>query len=190
MNEDLKPILDIEADWVPRQRGGGKRLFIYENVRYPGLFRIINIQASSIIFSDINRVEKITDINKVLCKEDDKAKNARRYKSLINRVLDEVHPIAMPYVPEHMNAYIEAFPGFNETEDDTVGILYFWNKPDQKTLDDAGGELEAEMIPAKRFFRVHPMGAGVRFEEIDFMTYNDRKGKWMNREEEKLNGSK
>lgn len=189
MNEDLKPILDIEADWVPRQRSGEKR-FIYENVRHPGLFRIIDMSASSIIFSDINRVEKITDINKVLAKEDDKEKNARRYKSLINRVLDEVHPISMPYVPEHMNAYIEAFPGFNETEDDTVGILYFWNKPDEKVLDDAGGELEAEMIPAKRFFRVHPVGAGVRFEEIDFMTYNDRKGKWMNREEEKLNGRK
>lgn len=189
MNEDLKPILDIEADWVPRKKSG-ESTFIYENTKQPGLFRIIDMSASSIIFSDINRVEKITDINKVLCKEDKPEENAKNYKSLINRILDEVHPITMPYVPEHMNAYIEAFPGFNETEDDTVGILYFWNKPDKKTLDDAGGELEAEMIPAKRFFRIYPKGVGVRFEEIDFMTYNDRKGKWMNREEEKLNGSK
>ena len=34
MNEDLKPVLDIEADWVPRQKSGEKR-FIYENVRCP-----------------------------------------------------------------------------------------------------------------------------------------------------------
>ena len=96
----------------------------------------------------------------------------------------------MPYVPEHLNAYIEAFPGFNESTDDTLGILYFWNKPEKKVLDEAGGELEAEMIPAKRFFKINPLVSTVsRFEEIDLFTYNNAKSKWMNREEEKMNGS-
>lgn len=189
MNEDLKPIYDLEGDWRPCTSGKDRKI-IYKNDKLPSLYRIIDMHEKTISFTDIDRVVKIVDINKVIVKEDDPERNKKNFMPIVNKALDTIRPITMPYVPEKLHAYIESFPGFEESFDDTIGILYFWNKPTKKELDDAGGELEAEMIPCKKFFRIHPVGSSVRYEEISFAVYNEVKTKWMRKQEEKLNVDK
>ena len=188
MNEDLKPVLDIEDDWSLCSQAPNKK-YIYFNKNYESLYRVVDVEKELVTFTDSKRIEKIVDINKVLTKSDSQLKNMACYLGLANRVLDEVRPISMPYVPEHLNAYIEAFPGFNDVDDDALGILYFWNKPSSEEIKEEG-VLDAEMIPGKKFFRIHPKGTGIHYEEIDIITYNDAKTKWMRREEEKLNVDK
>ena len=161
VNEDLKPIYDIEADWRPLTSGKEKRI-IFENSNYPSLCRIIDMEKELIGFTDVERIDKVVDINKVLVKEDNPEENWKKYGPIINRMLDNVRPITMPYVPEKLHAYIECFPGFNEDTDDTLGILYFWNKPTKEVLDENGGVLESEMIPCKKYFRILTMGSRVR----------------------------
>lgn len=175
MNEDLKPIYDFEADWKPCNSGNDKRIIFMNNKRN-SLFRIIDMQAETISYSDVDRVTAIKDINKVLVKENDEEENKRRFLPLVNKVIDEVIPIYMPYVPETYTCYIEAFPGFDENYEDTIGILYFRKDTDKATED---------MIPVKRFFRIHQVASAVRYEEIDFNTYHNVNVKWMKRMEEK-----
>ena len=62
------------------------------------------------------------------------------------KVLDKLQPITLPYMRSEHIAYIEAFPGYNETEDDVLGILYFRDKGLTEDKD--------VMIPAKKFFRI------------------------------------
>ena len=189
MTEDDKLVYDYESDWRPCNSGKDK-IIIFKHDKCPSLFRIVNFHDETITYSDIERVEKITDINKVLVHEDDKEENMRRYLPIVNTVLNEVKPIILPYKKEHLNAYIEAFPGFDRNFDDTVGVLYFWNKPDEK-VQTKKGVLDAEMIPAKRFFRIHPIGSNYKYEEINYNTYNDVKSKWFIRmEKEKENVDK
>ena len=124
MNEDLKPIYDFEADWMPCNHGNDKVL-IYENKNLESLFRVINMKEQFVTFSDVERVSRIKDIDKVLTKTDDEEKNKERFQSLINMVIDEIKPISMPYAPEKLTCFIENFPGFDGGFDDTLGILYF-----------------------------------------------------------------
>ena len=171
--EDDGIIYDYELDWKPCNSGNVKRIY-FENAKRGSLFRVINFNDQTVTFSDVERVEKITDINKVLVKEDNPEENKNKFQSLVNRIVDEIKPITMPYRPDRLICYIEAFPGFDENYEDTVGILYFRDL------------IEDEMISCKRFFRIHPIGSNVRYEEINFNIYNDVKGKWMKRCEDNV----
>ncbi len=173
MTEDDRPIYDIETDWEPCNSGKDKRIF-FVNKKLPSLFRIVDMANETIIFSDIGRIIKITDINKVLIKEDDPETNKLRYASIANKVLDEIVPISMPYKPEHYKCFIESFPGYSDT-DDILGILYF--------KEEFGVQ---NMIKAYRFYRLHIVGElGPVYEEINDKIYNDLKEKWLRRFEEK-----
>lgn len=161
MNEDLKPIYDFEADWKPCNSGKDKVL-IFENAKLSSLFRVIDMKEQTINFSDIDRVKAIKNIDKILTKSDDEEENRKRFLSLANRIIDEVKPIEMPYAPEKLTCFIENFPGFDKNYPDTVGILYFREEKE-----------DGNMIQAKRFFKINPVGASAaRFEEIDLETYN------------------
>ena len=166
MNEDLKPIYDFEADWMPCNHGNDKVL-IYENKNLESLFRVINMKEQFVTFSDVERVSRIKDIDKVLTKTDDEEKNKERFQSLINMVIDEIKPISMPYAPEKLTCFIENFPGFDGGFDDTLGILYFREEKEN-----------GNMIEAKRFFKINPDGVFPKYDEITREMYDDVKIKW------------
>jgi hypothetical protein len=173
MSEDDNLIYDFEADWKPCNSGKDKKIF-FENQKLTSLFRIIDMDKQTVTFSDVERIIKITDINKVLVKEDSPKNNFMLYGPIANRVLDEIRPISMPYKKETYKCFIEAFPGYMDT-DDILGILYF--------KEEFG---EENMVEVKKFYRMHVMGElGPKFEEINFKIYNDLKTKWMEKEEKK-----
>ena len=168
MNDETQRIYDFESDWKPCNHGGDKRLY-FVNEKRPSLFRIIDMEKQSIRFSDIDRIGKIVDINKVLVGESDSEKLKKLYWAQCNAVLDDIEPITMPYDVGQLTCYIEAFPGY-EKYDDILGVLYF--------KENYGDE---NMIKAQRFFRIHPIGSlGHQFEEINDKIYNELKFKWMN----------
>lgn len=166
MNEDLKPIYDFEADWMPCNHGNDKVL-IYENKRLDSLFRAINLKDQTVTFSDVERVSRIKDIDKVLTKTDDEEKNKERFQPIINMIIDEIKPIKMPYAPEKLTCFIENFPGFDGGFDDTLGILYFREEKEN-----------GNMIEAKRFFKINPEGVFPKYDEISREMYDDVKVKW------------
>lgn len=166
MNEDLKPIYDFEADWI-RCDNKNNNVIIFENKNLESLFRVINMREQTITFSDVERVSRIKDIDKVLTKTDDEEKNKERFQSLINMVIDEIKPITMPYAPEKLTCFIENFPGFDGGFDDTLGILYFREEKE-----------DGNMIEAKRFFKINPDGVFPKYEEISREMYDDVKVKW------------
>lgn len=91
MNEDLKPVYDFEADWEctnPPKRGGkAQSVIIFENKIHKSLYRIIDVANQTITFSDVERVSRIKDIDKVLTKTDDEEKNKERFQPLINMII-------------------------------------------------------------------------------------------------------
>lgn len=180
MTEDDNLLYDIDGNW--EQCNNGKRIY-FRHKEHHGLFRIVDLEKEEIIFSDIDRVSKITDINKVLTHESDPVKLRRDYQALIVKVLNEIKPIDMPYKRQSIHAFIESFPSSTERmeRDDVIGILYFWDTPDEKKSREKG-ILEAEMIPCRRFFMCPGNILDPYFKEIDFREYNKLKEEWMERE--------
>ena len=166
MNEDLKPIYDFEADWI-RCDNKNNNVIIFENKNLESLFRVINMREQTITFSDVERVSRIKDIDKVLTKTDDEKKNKERFQPLVNMIIDELKPISMPYAPEKLTCFIENFPGFDGGFDDTLGILYFREEKEN-----------GNMIEAKRFFKINPEGVFPKYDEITREMYDDVKVKW------------
>lgn len=166
MNEDLKPIYDFEADWI-RCDNKNNNIIIFENKNLESLFRVINVNEQTITFSDVERVSRIKDIDKVLTKTDDEKKNKERFQPLVNMIIDELKPISMPYAPEKLTCFIENFPGFDGGFDDTLGILYFREEKEN-----------GNMIEAKRFFKINPDGVFPKYDEISREMYDDVKVKW------------
>lgn len=166
MNEDLKPIYDFEADWI-RCDNKNNNVIIFENKNLESLFRVINMREQTITFSDVERVVRIKDIDKVLTKTDNEEKNKERFQPLVNMIIDELKPISMPYAPEKLTCFIENFPGFDGRFDDTLGILYFREEKEN-----------GNMIEAKRFFKINPEGVFPKYDEISREMYDDVKVKW------------
>ena len=121
----------------------------FRHAKLGSLIRIIDVKNETVKFVDTARISKISDINRMLCKDDDPERNKELYLGICNRVLDLVSPIKMPYTPDEPTAYIETFPGY-------LGVLYF--KDDQDN-----------MIEAKKFFK--GPGVGYWFEEISYHDY-------------------
>lgn len=166
MNEDLNPIYDFEADWT-RCDTKNNNIIIFENKNLESLFRVINMREQTITFSDVERVSRIKDIDKVLTKTNDEEKNKERFQPLINMIIDEIKPISMPYAPEKLTCFIENFPGFDSGFDDALGILYFREEKEN-----------GNMIEAKRFFKINPEGVFPKYDEISREMYDDVKIKW------------
>lgn len=173
MTEDGK-IFDYELDWIPVSSGLDKRI-LFMNKDRGSLFRIIDMENETYSFSDVERIDRIRDINKVLIKEDNEELNKRRFLPIANRILDEIIPIQMPYMPTTYTCYIENFPDIDPICPDILGICYFWDKTSN------------EMTEVKRFFRINTFGnlENPKVEEINFNTYNDLKRKWFEMEAKK-----
>ena len=125
------------------------------------------MREQTITFSDVERVSRIKDIDKVLTKTDDEEKNKERFQPLVNMIIDELKPISMPYAPEKLTCFIENFPGFDGGFDDALGILYFREEKE-----------DGNMIEAKRFFKINPDGVFPKYDEISREMYDDVKVKW------------
>lgn len=170
-------IFDFEQDWkqVPTNKPN-KMVFV--NANRDTFFRVIDIKEETYHFTDLGRVTKVVDINKVLVGESNSEELKKKYLKLIIMLADEIRPIDIPYKVDDLSCYIEAFPGIDPNYDDTIGILYF---RDNETTD---------MIECKRFFHVNPVcSRGYQFEEIRFDDYSKLKTKWLRRCEENVDQS-
>lgn len=129
MNEDLKPLYDIESNW--ELIGGQKGIQVFEHKEYHHLLRLINYKEQTITFTDRLRLspERIIDINKSL-----DFKRKAKLQLLAYRVLDAEKPVTMPYIPEKLKVYVEDLDSY-------VGILYFMDSDEKKTVK-----------PIKRYF--------------------------------------
>lgn len=135
---------------------GNAAIQYFRHTELDSLYRIIDIGKETIKFVDTARISKISDINRMLSKDDNPERNKELYLGICNRVLDLVNPIKMPYTPDGpTTAYIETFPGY-------LGVLYFKDSQDN-------------MIEAKKFFK-GPWTRGGRafiptFKEISYHDY-------------------
>ena len=132
MNEDLKPLYDIESLWEVRFNVPGV-MVKYEHKEYTALTRLVDFKNHRYLFSDFSRVEpeNIIDINKNIGMT-----RKAELQEMALRLINTVKPITMPYLPEKMKVYVEDLG-------DYVGFLYF--RSDREPED---------MIPVKKFFKV------------------------------------
>lgn len=151
MNEDLKPCYDIEGDWdfVPEGYIPGRQVFRHK--RCSTLFRIMDFRNHEVWFSDTARVkpENVIDIyRKVSLKE------KAEFMPIIIKVIDDMKPIKMPYLPEEIKVYVESHKN-------CIGLLYF------KDTDK-----DQSIVPIKRFFEIKrdPVRS---FEEITWGEFHD-----------------
>ncbi len=171
MTEDDKLLYDIESSWG-RISSGRDMILTFVHKEYPSLFRIVDLDKETITFSDIDRIKRVRDINKILIKEDNEEENKKNYLPLIVQITNEAYPISMPYKKQILTCFMEAFPGFSK-EVDTLGILYL--------RDETEGIEDSDMIEVKRYFKINPIGKlGARYEELDEGFYNEVKQKWIN----------
>ena len=146
MNEDLKPLYDIESNWEIVD--GTDRIHIYEHKEYRDLVRVVDFKNETIHFVDRKRIVpgNVIDIDQKL-PELRKA----RLMTQISRVMDAEKPIKMPYLPEKLKVYIEDLGEY-------FGILYYMDyKPDK------------HLVQVKRYFKVTDADKmGLLFKEVPF----------------------
>ena len=150
---DCKPLTPIEdtddiwsdiSEYLPEE---GRRS--YQCKRMSSLFKYVYADGT-VEYKDIDRYYCI-DINNT---------EVTYYSGLVQRIIDEMFPITMPYFPgKPIKVYCENFLTDRKNGDfDTVGIFYAI-KPD------------GEKIEINRFFKESEDG----WDEIDEVEYNERK---------------
>ena len=149
MNEDLKPLYDIESCWeIVRSVD---HIDVFEHKDYRDLVRVIDFNNQTIHFVDRKRIHPvgIIDINKKL-----PALRKVRIMTLISRVINAEKPISLPYSPEKLKVYIEDKGKY-------LGILYYMDY-----------EPEKHLVQVKRYFKVTDSDKkGLLFEEVPFDEY-------------------
>lgn len=142
--QPLTPIEDIDGTWnmCPRPKDGSE---LYQCKRMWSLFK--RVYADGTV--------KYSDNNYSYCINIHNPKNTY-FSGLVRNIIDEMFPIAMPYMPsEPIKVYCEDFLTDKKNGDfDTVGVFY--------ALKTENGK--QERIEINRFFRV-PKG--------------DEKGDWI-----------
>lgn len=146
----LLPIEDTEDTWnlcTFGNDGGAKQ---YKCKRMSSLFKRVATDGT-VTYSDINRYYGVNNDNH----------NVSYHSGLIDRVMDELFPITMPYIPfdKPFKVYTEDFLTDAKNGDyDTKGLLY--------AIDPHGNRIEIN-----RYFKEVPNG----FAEIDEAEYKERK---------------
>ena len=149
MNEDLKPLYDIESNWDIVD--GTDRIHIYEHKEYRDLVRVVDFKNETIHFVDRRRIvpgnvididQKLPELRKV------------RLMTQISRVMDAEKPIKLPYIPEKLKVYIE-------DKGEYLGILYYMDFYPEKHI-----------VEVKRYFKVTDSdNKGLSFKEVPFDEY-------------------
>lgn len=142
----LTPIEDTEDVWNLTHREG--KIKHYQCSRMSSLFKDVS-EDGKITYSDVNRVCGV-DCNS----------GATYHSGLVSRVVNEMYPIQMPYIPKSpYRVFCEDFLTDKKNGDfDTVGIFY---------LIDPDGE----RVEINRFFKESSLG----FSEISKDEYMERR---------------
>jgi hypothetical protein len=147
----LTPIEDTPDVWydISDINGLNGEVVNYQCKRMSSLFKYVYADGT-VKYEDINRCYCV-DINNI---------EVTYHSSLVQRIIDEMFPITMPYFPgEPIKVYCEDFLTNRKNGDfDTVGIFYAI-KPD------------GEKVEINRFFKESEDG----WKEIDEAEYNERK---------------
>ena len=137
----------------------------YQCKRMSSLFKKVAADGT-VTYSDTNRYYGVNNDNH----------NASYHSGLIDRVMDELYPITMPYIPfdKPFKVYTEDFLTDSKNGDfDTRGLLY--------AIDPHGNRIEIN-----RYFKDAPVG----FDEINKAEYEERRKMAEKRQEEMKNGLK
>ena len=146
----LTPIEDTEDVWDDIiDRNDEEGYICFQCRRMSSLFKYVYADGT-VEYKDIDRYYCV-DINNT---------EVMYYSGLVQRIIDEMFPITMPYFPEeHIKVYCEDFLTDRKNGDfDTVGIFYAI-KPD------------GEKVEINRFFKESEDG----WEEIDESDFERRK---------------
>jgi hypothetical protein len=146
----LTPIEDTEDVWDDIiDRNDEEGYICFQCRRMSSLFKYVYADGT-VEYKDVNRYYCV-NINNT---------EVAYYSGLVQRIIDEMFPITMPYFPgKPIKVYCEDFLTDRKNGDfDTVGIFYAI-KPD------------GEKIEINRFFKESEDG----WDEIDEVEYNERK---------------
>lgn len=152
-NEPLMPIEDTDDVWNKVSEGE------YQCRRMSSLFKDVH-EDGSVSYSDTNRIVCVNIYNS----------NDQYHSGLVTRLINEMKPIKLPYVPEKLKVYCEEFLSDKHVygDFDTVGVFYMVDA-DDKSVD------------INRFFKESDNEFG--WEEIKRDEYCKRRAISLQREE-------
>lgn len=161
----LLPIEDTEDAWNLCTFGNDDGVKTYRCKRMSSLFKDVATDGT-VTYSDVNRYYGVNNGNH----------DVSYHSGLIDRVMGELFPITMPYIPfdKPFKVYTEDFLTDAKNGDyDTKGLLY--------AIDPHGNRIEIN-----RYFKETPVG----FDEIGKEEYEERRELAKERQEKMKNGSK
>lgn len=160
LGEPLSPITGEDDEWEDVSYEGMAEGVIkeYQNKRMGSLFKYVYADGTV----------KYSDVQRVTCYEsshDDTHGGVPFHNGFINRIIDEVKPITLPYVPQHFKVYVtECLYEENGGDYDTMMIDYMVDTDRQ------------EEFPIHRYFKEDPTSPS--WVEISNPEYQTR---WLNR---------
>lgn len=160
LGEPLSPITGEDDEWEDRSYAGMQEGVIkeYQNKRMSSLFKYVYADGTV----------KYSDVQRVTCYEssqDDTHGGTSFQSGFINRIIDEVKPITLPYVPQHFKVYVtECLYEENGGDFDTRMVDYMVDADTQ------------EQTTIGRYFKEDPESDG--WVEISNQEYQTR---WLNR---------
>lgn len=160
LGEPLSPITGEEDEWVDASYGGMPEGVIqeYQNKRMSSLFKYV-YEDGTVKYSDVQRVTCYESSH------DDTHGGVPFHNGFINRIIDEVKPITLPYVPQHFKVYVtECLYDENGGDFDTMMVDYMVDTDTQ------------QQTSIGRYFKEDPESHG--WVEISNHEYQTR---WLNR---------
>ena len=160
LGEPLSPIIGEDDEWEDVSYEGMPEGVIkeYQNKRMSSLFKYVHEDGTV----------KYSDVQRVTCYEsshDDTQGGVPFHNGFINRIIDEVKPITLPYVPQHFKVYVtECLYEENGGDFDTMMVDYMVDTDRQ------------EEFPIHRYFKDDPESP--TWVEISNHEYQTR---WLNR---------
>lgn len=160
LGEPLSPITGEDDEWEDVSYEGMPQGVIkeYQNKRMSSLFKYVHEDGTV----------KYSDVQRVTCYEsshDDTQGGVPFHNGFINRIIDEVKPITLPYAPQHFKVYVtECLYEENGGDFDTMMIDYMVDTDRQ------------EELPIHRYFKEDPTSPS--WVEISNPEYQTR---WLNR---------
>lgn len=161
LGEPLSPITgEDEGEWEDVSYEGMPEGVIeeYQNKRMSSLFKYVH-EDGTVKYSDVQRV--------ICCESshDDIQGGVPFHNGFINRIIDEVKPITLPYVPQHLKVYVtECLYEESGGDFDTMMVDYMVDADTQ------------EQTSIGRYFKEDPESQG--WIEISNHEYQTR---WLNR---------
>lgn len=160
LGEPLSPIIGEDDEWEDVSYEGMPEGVIkeYQNKRMSSLFKYVHEDGTV----------KYSDVQRVTCYEsshDDIQGGVPFHNGFINRIIDEVKPITLPYVPQHFKVYVtECLYEEDGGDFDTMMVDYMVDTDIQ------------EEFPIHRYFKEDPTSHS--WVEISNHEYQTR---WLNR---------